>query len=130
MGDDAAETPPLHTNFADLSKAESSDLACSLASILLFDAGKDFSADNINAVLKASKASAGANFVTAYAGMLAKDGVGNKFDDIFPAAGGGGGGGGGGDGGDAGGAAVEEKKKSSSEESMGGGMDMMGGDDY
>ena len=80
MADDA---PALHTNFADLSAGESSDLACSLATMILGDASKDFSADNYNALLKASKAKAGANYVASYVASAAAAPLASTRGPIF-----------------------------------------------
>ena len=125
----AAEAPVAEdTGFkvASLDGHKKSTLLVSMAALILADAGKDVSAEDLTTLLTTSKNSVDAYWPTVFAKLL----KGRSAMD-FINLGGGGGGGGGGDAGAAGAAVEEEKKEEEEEEeeeeiAMGG---LMGGDD-
>ena len=116
------KTQPL----ADLTESQKEELVVSLATLVCADSSVELSAENINAVITASKNTVRPYWAALFSSHLAKiDGDVDRFL-AAPGSGGGGGGGGGGDAAEA--EKEEEKEEEESAEEMGG-MDMFGGGD-
>ena len=116
------------------SAAETNELACTYAVLILHDSGKEINQENITSVAKA----AGVEVAPAFAAVFARLLDGKDVSSLLKVGGGGGGGGAApgaaaapAAGGAPAAAKVEEAKKSSSSSSVAGGLDggLFGGDD-
>ncbi|TFJ82135.1 hypothetical protein NSK_006464 [Nannochloropsis salina CCMP1776] len=120
-------------SLAELSPAQKEEMVLSLSALLLQDSGVDMSAENLDAVIKASGNTVAAYYPALYASLIEK--AGGKLDKFMgaPGAGGGGGGGAGAPAAAAAeGAAPEAKKEKKEEEEEAdlGAGNMFGGDGY
>eukprot|EP00624_Nannochloropsis_granulata_P007515 evm.model.NODE_8241_length_3392_cov_20.112324.2 len=119
-------------SLAELSPAQKEEMVISLSALLLQDSGVDMSAENLEAVIKASGNTVAAYYPAFFASMIEK--AGGKLDKFMGAPGAGGGGGGAAAAPAAAAAAPEagkkEKKEEKEEEADLGGASMFGGDSY
>ncbi|CAM9488480.1 unnamed protein product [Heterosigma akashiwo] len=116
-------------SLAELSGAAKEELVVSLASLVVADSDADLSAENLEAVIKASGNSVASYWTSLFASFLEKSEGVEKFC-AGPGAGGGGGGAAPAAGGAAAPAAEEKKEEEEEEEADVGAGDMFGGSDY
>jgi large subunit ribosomal protein LP1 len=118
---------PKSTPINELSESQKSELATSLAALVLVDGEQELSEANLNAALSAAKCTVEPHFPTMFAALLSNIGEVDVKDMIKFGGGGGGGGAGGAAGGEA--AAEEEKVEEEEEEEAVEVGNMFGGDD-